>query len=57
MLPNTKYVSNKLEVGREYLVLLRPGIKSLKALKAGAQLPMRDDLHNEEIIAIVELKR
>ena len=57
MLPNTKYVSPKLEVGREYLVLLRPTTKSLKVIKTGETLPIRDDLHDEEILAIVELRR
>lgn len=53
MLPKTKYVSAKLEVGREYLLLLRPGSKSLKVLKAGEQIPVRDALRDEEIIAII----
>ena len=56
MLPKTKYVSAELEVGREYLVLLRPTTKSLKVLKTGESLPIRDDLHDEEILAIVELR-
>ena len=56
MLPKTKYVSTKLEVGREYLVLLRPSSKSLKVLKAGEYVPVRDALRDEEIIAIVRLK-
>ena len=56
MLPKTKYVSAKLEVGREYLVLLRPGSKSLKALEAGEYVPVREALRDEEIIAIVRLK-
>lgn len=55
-LPHTKYVSAELEVGREYLVLLRPKTKSLKVLKTGKTLPIRDDLHDEEILAIVELR-
>ena len=57
MLPNSKYVSAKLAVGREYLVLLRPTTKSLKVLKTGETLPIRDDLHDEEILAILELRR
>ena len=56
MLPKTKYVSARLKVGREYLVLLRPGNKSLKALKAGEQIPVSGALRDEEIIAIVGLK-
>jgi len=56
MLPKTKDVSAKLEVGRDYLVLLRPSSKSLKALEAGEYDPVRDALRDEEIIAIVGLK-
>lgn len=54
MLPKTKYVSAKLEVGREYLVLLRPNAKSLKVVKAGKYIPVRDALRDEEIIAIIQ---
>ena len=57
MLPNTKYVSAKLAVGQNYLVLLRPTTKSLKVLKKRETFPIRDDLHDEEILAIVELRR
>jgi hypothetical protein len=46
----------KLEVGREYLVLLRPSEKSMKAIKAGKYVSAWDALDNDEIIAIVELK-
>jgi len=56
MLPKTTNVSAKLEVGREYLVLLRPVSKSLKALEAGAYVPVQDALRDEEIIAIVRSK-
>ena len=56
MLPKTKYVSAELEVGRDYLVLLRPSSKSLKVLKAGEYIPVRDALRDEEIIAIVGLE-
>jgi hypothetical protein len=56
MLPKTENVSAKLEVGREYLVLLRPGSKSLKALEAREYVPFRDALRDDEIIAIVRLK-
>jgi len=55
-LPKTKDVSAKLEVGREYLVLLRPSSKSLEVLKAGEYVPVWDALRDEEIIAIVGLK-
>jgi hypothetical protein len=54
MLPKTKYVSAELEVGREYLVLLRPNARSLKVLKAGEHIPVRDALRDEEIIAILQ---
>ena len=56
MLPKTKYVAAKLEVGREYLVLLRPNSESLKVLKAGEYVPVWDALRDEEIIAIVRLQ-
>ncbi len=56
MLPKTKYVSARLEAGREYLVLLRPTSKSLEVLKTGEQIPVRGALRDEEIIAIVRLK-
>jgi hypothetical protein len=56
MLPKTKYVSARLKLGREYLVLLRPGSKSLKVLEAGDYVPVRDALRAEEIIAILELE-
>ncbi|HJQ24741.1 MAG TPA: hypothetical protein VKA60_12560 [Blastocatellia bacterium] len=54
--PKTEDAGVELEVGRDYLVLLRPSKKSMKAIKAGAYLPAWDALHDEEIIAIVELK-
>jgi hypothetical protein len=56
MLPETKDVTTKLEVGRKYLVLLRPGSKSLKVLKTGEYFPVHDALHGEEIVAIVALE-
>src|SRR5258705_9697321 len=54
--PKIKNVSVKLEVGRDYLVLLRPNEESMKVIKAGEYVPAWDALHREEIIAIVELK-
>jgi hypothetical protein len=54
--PKINDVSVKLEVGRDYLVLLRPNEKSMKVIKAGEYVPVWDALHGEEIIAIVELK-
>jgi hypothetical protein len=45
-----------LEVGREYLVLLRPSEESMKAIKAGEYVPAWDAPSDEEIIAIVGLK-
>ena len=55
-LPQTKDVSEKLEVGHQYLVLLRPGDESMKLIKAGGYVPFWDALRDEEIITIVELK-
>lgn len=54
--PKLNDLSVKLEVGRNYLVLLRPNEKSMKVIKAGEYVPVWDALHVEEIIAIVELK-
>lgn len=48
--------SVKLKVGRDYLVLLRPNEKSMKAIKAGEYVPAWGALDGEEIIAIVEVK-
>ena len=49
-------VSVKLEVGQDYLVLLRPNEKSMKVIKAGEYVPVWKALNDEEIIAIVKLK-
>jgi hypothetical protein len=54
--PKINDVSVKLEVGRDYLVLLRPNEVSMKVIKAGEYVPVWDALHGEEIIAIVKLK-
>jgi len=54
--PKIHDVSVNLQVGRDYLVLLRPNEESMKVLKAGEYVPVWDALHGEEIIAIVELK-
>jgi hypothetical protein len=56
MLPKTKEVSEDLEVGHNYLVLLRPSEESMKVIKSGEHFPVWDALHGEEIIAVVELK-
>jgi hypothetical protein len=55
-LPKTKDVSEQLEVGHKYLVLLRPGDESLKLIEAGGHVPFWDALRDEEIVTIVELK-
>lgn len=55
-LPKTKEGGGELEVGREYLVLLRPGDESLKLIEAGGHVPFWDALRDEELIAVVELK-
>ena len=46
----------KLTQGHTYLVLLRPNPSSMKAIRAGEYLPFWEALHDEEIVAIVELK-
>jgi len=56
MLPKTEEVSEKLEVGRNYLVLLRPNEKSMELIRAGEYVSVFNAMHGEEIIAIVELK-
>lgn len=55
-LPKTEEVSEKLKVGRSYLILLRPSEESMKVITAGKRVPVWDALSKEEIIAIVELK-
>ena len=55
MLPKTGYVSEGLERDHKYLVLLRPGKEKMKRIKTG-NATYWDALHDEEIIAIVELK-
>jgi len=54
--PKINDVSKKLELGRNYLVLLRPNEESMKVIAAGEYVPVWDAPHGEEIIAIVELK-
>ena len=53
--PKAEDANVKLEVGREYLVLLRPSGESMRAIKAGEYVPAWDALRDEEIVAIVEL--
>ena len=55
--PKINNVSVKLEVGRDYLVLLRPNEKSMKVIKAGEYVPVWDAVSLSEIVAIVELRR
>jgi hypothetical protein len=55
-LPKTKYVSEKLEVGHKYLVLLRPSDESMKLIEAEEYIPFGHALRDEEIVTIVELK-
>ena len=55
MLPKTGYVSGGLERDHKYLVLLRPGKEKMQRIKTG-EATYWDALHDEEIIAIVELK-
>jgi len=40
----------------KYLLLLRPGTESMKAIRQGEYVPVWDALDGEEILAIVELK-
>jgi hypothetical protein len=54
--PKINDQSVKLEVGRDYLVLLRPNEESMKVIKAGEYVPVWHALYGEEIIAIVEIK-
>jgi hypothetical protein len=54
--PKINDLSVKLEVGRDYLVLLRPNEESMKVIKTGEYVPVWDALHGEEIIAVVKLK-
>jgi hypothetical protein len=56
MLPDSQYISKELEVEHKYLVLLRPDEKAVRAIKTAAGLSFWDSLHDEEILAIVELK-
>jgi len=56
MLPVSQYVNKDLEQEHNYLVLLRPDKESMKAMKTEEGLGFWDSLHDEEIIAIVELK-
>lgn len=46
----------KFEVGREYLMLLRPDEESMKAMKTGDYMPLRNAVTNDEILAVVVLK-
>lgn len=55
-LPKAEEVSENLEVGRGYLILLRPSEESMEVIRAGEHVAVWDALHDEEIIAIVELK-
>jgi hypothetical protein len=54
--PKFNDVGVRLEVGRDYLVVLRPNEESMKAIKAGEYLPFGKALRGEELLAIVESK-
>lgn len=56
MLPDSEYVTKKLEREHRYLLLLRPDEEQAKALKTEDGLRFWDSLREEAIIAIVELK-
>jgi hypothetical protein len=57
MLPKSEYVAKRLEVKREYLVLLQPGADKLKAINTKEGISFWDSLRNEEILAIIEIER
>ena len=57
MLPVNAYVRAKLERERDYLVLLRPAESKVERIETGKPLSFWDALHDDEIIAIVELHR
>lgn len=54
--PKINDVSEKLEYGRDYLVLLRPNEESMKVIESEKYVPFRKALQDEEIIAIVKLE-
>lgn len=54
--PKNERAGVRLEVGREYLVLLRPNEQSMKVIKEGKFVPAWDALDDEEIVAILEVK-
>ena len=56
MLPKSVYVNQRLERDHNYLVLLRPNSESMERIKTAEGIGFRHALHDEEIIAIVELK-
>ena len=56
MLPDSEYVSKDLERDHDYLVLLRPDKETMQAMKTKEGIRFWDSLHDDEIIAIVELK-
>jgi hypothetical protein len=56
MLPDTAYVNKKFEQDHNYLLLLRPDSESMKLIQTEKVFSLWDALHDQEIIAIVELK-
>ena len=56
MLPKSRYVTANFEEGRSYLLLLRPSVASMKAIRTGQYVPVWESLHDDEIIGIVALK-
>jgi hypothetical protein len=54
--PKINGASVKLQVGRDYLVLLQPNEESMKVIKNGEYVPVWEALSVDEIIAVVELK-
>jgi hypothetical protein len=56
MLPKTRYVSNSLKRGQEYVVLLRPGKEKMEQIGTKEGVGFWDALSDEDVIAIVESK-
>jgi hypothetical protein len=46
----------KLKVEHDYLVLLRPSEESMKIIKAGEHVPFWKAMHDDEIVAVVEME-
>lgn len=56
MLPDSEYVAKNLQREHTYLLLLRPDEETMKEMKTESGVSFEDSLHDDEIVAIVELK-